>query len=524
MKKLFAFTVAAFMLLASLGAALAADLPFVDVPQGAWFYNDVKTAYESGIINGKSDTEYKPSDNMTYAEAIKLAACMNMLATEGKIEFEKGDPWYTPYVDYCISKGIIKKSYDYSEKATRSGYMEIFANCLPDDLLKEINTVEDNSIPDVPSSASYAGAVYKLYRAGILTGVDDAHNCNPNTNIQRSEVAAILTRMNNKDARLTFTMGSAKDPEKTDDKKEFAIKTQPEDIKTIGGKSVVVSIEVEGGTEPYKYQWKGDDSGNGMYAALSEGQMVSGEATKDLQLSFLNKGSIDVICVVMDADDNTLTSEKATVTAEVAELTVSEQPKDVEAKVGERSAMYLTASGGNGSYTYKWEYELEGVWVGVKGEKEFVESANSLNYTPKTVGSVKVRCIITDEDGTEVTSDEASFTVPEVKIQETLEITTQPESVTLEGQTGDVTFTVAVKGGNENNKYQWEMTPYNKSEWKAVPENDFVRTKGTNEASLTITVDDNNRLTMSINKYRCVITDENGESVTSDEVSFKTTK
>ena len=48
-----------------------------------WFYNDVKTAVELGLVNGRSETTYAPSDNLTYAEAIKLAACMNQLYTKG---------------------------------------------------------------------------------------------------------------------------------------------------------------------------------------------------------------------------------------------------------------------------------------------------------------------------------------------------------------------------------------------------------------------------------------------------------
>jgi len=45
-----------------------------------------------------------------------------------------------------------------------------------------------------------------MYRAGIVQGVDEAHNCNPNANIKRSEVAAILTRMMNEVERISFNI------------------------------------------------------------------------------------------------------------------------------------------------------------------------------------------------------------------------------------------------------------------------------------------------------------------------------
>ena len=128
-----------------------------------------------------------------------------------------GNPWYKPYVDYCKEKKIIDKEYNYTANATRAGYMEIFANALPDEGLAAINNIPDDSIPDVPSSKAYAPAIYKLYRAGILTGVNEAHNCNPLASIKRSEVAAILTRMMKEDKRARFNMGEeAKEPEVTE--------------------------------------------------------------------------------------------------------------------------------------------------------------------------------------------------------------------------------------------------------------------------------------------------------------------
>ena len=180
---------------------------FVDVKPEDWFYNDVMSAVQLGLINGKTDTEYKPYDNLTYAEAIKLAACMHQLYTDGAVTLKNGTVnWYDTYVAYCVDNGIIDKDYNYDDYATRSGYMVIFANALPDEALEKINNVPDGSIPDVPMTRAYSKAVYKLYRAGILQGSDDAHNCKPLENIRRSEVAAILSRMMDKTKRVKFSM------------------------------------------------------------------------------------------------------------------------------------------------------------------------------------------------------------------------------------------------------------------------------------------------------------------------------
>ena len=219
-KRFVSLLIVACLAASMIPAALAAT-PFVDVPNDAWYAQDVEKAYNTGLVNGKSATTYAPYDNLTYSEVIKLAACMHQRYTTGSVTLTNGNPWYQSYVDYCKGAGIISKDYNWDQPATRAGYMEIFANALPEEALAQMNTVADNSIPDVSMMHPQASAIYKLYRAGILQGNDAQHNCNPSASIKRSEVAAILTRMMDPAERIVFTMGEVTDePEKEDDKKE----------------------------------------------------------------------------------------------------------------------------------------------------------------------------------------------------------------------------------------------------------------------------------------------------------------
>jgi hypothetical protein len=179
--------------------------PFTDVAASNWFYGDVVSAYTSGLIDGKTATSFEPGSSLTYAEAVKLAACMHQKYTAGAVTLENGSPWYQSYADYAKENGIITEDYDWNAAATRAGYMEIFAAALPDSALAAKNTtIDDGAIPDVPATHENAGAIYKLYRAGVVQGVDDAHNCSPDSAIQRSEVAAILTRMMDSETRVAF--------------------------------------------------------------------------------------------------------------------------------------------------------------------------------------------------------------------------------------------------------------------------------------------------------------------------------
>lgn len=229
--------------------------PFTDVSDKAWYYTDVIRAYADKLINGKTETKFEPDMNITYAEAIKLAACMHQKYTTGEVTLTVGNPWYAPYLEYCIENGILREEhgYDLNAPATRQGYMRIFAYSLPADALEVINYVAENAIPDVKNDP----AIYKLYRAGIVGGVDAARNCNPDANIKRSEVAAVLTRMMNPAARVEFTLGEApKEEIPTEVFEKLTVTKQPEYVANADdGMLIHYSVTVEGGKAPYTYEW-----------------------------------------------------------------------------------------------------------------------------------------------------------------------------------------------------------------------------------------------------------------------------
>ncbi len=208
-KKLTGILLSALMVISMIPSfTFAAELPFTDVPKSEWYYSYVKQAFETGLINGFEDNTFRPDDSMTFAQAVKLAACMNQKYTTGSVTLTNGSPnWWDSYTAYAKQKGIINKDYEWDSLATRAEYAEIFANALPDAALKEKNNVTDGYIPDVGITHPQASAIYKLYRAGILVGTDEIGSFDPKSNIRRSEISAILTRMMNESARQEITLG-----------------------------------------------------------------------------------------------------------------------------------------------------------------------------------------------------------------------------------------------------------------------------------------------------------------------------
>ena len=209
MKRIFVVLLSALMILTMIPAvSFGAALPFTDVAETDWYYSDVQRAYETGLINGMDATTFAPESHMTYAQAVKLAACMHQKYTTGHVILQNGSPdWWDSYVEYATVNHIINKEYDWNSTASRAGYVEIFAHALPDSALQEKNEIPDDSVPDVKMSHPQSAEIYRLYRAGILTGTGTEGHFEPDNSIKRSEVSAILTRMMNQDARKTLVLG-----------------------------------------------------------------------------------------------------------------------------------------------------------------------------------------------------------------------------------------------------------------------------------------------------------------------------
>ena len=169
---------------------------FPDVALDGWYTPYVAAVYEMGLMQGNSVGAFCPGGNITLAETITLAARIHKAYHTGSADFTQGTPWYQVYVDYARENGICTVEYtDYNAPARRSEFAAILAHALPAGELTQLNAVEDGRIPDVPAGAENAAEIYLLYRAGVLTGNDAAGTFAPQSDIRRSEVAAIAARM-----------------------------------------------------------------------------------------------------------------------------------------------------------------------------------------------------------------------------------------------------------------------------------------------------------------------------------------
>ena len=162
------------------------------------------------------------------------------------------------------------------------------------------------------------------------------------------------------------------------------------------------------------------------------------------------------------------------------------QPQDVVGKVGDTATFSVEAEGDG--LTYQWQYLDPGSdWK----NSSFTTPTMSCKLTAARSGR-QYRCVITDAYDKTVTSDAATITV------KVLTITQQPQD--FEGAVGQTaTFSVAATG--DGLKYQWQYKDPGGS-WA----NSSFKTAA---MSCKLTAARDGR------QYRCVITDDYGNSVTS---------
>lgn len=201
------------VVLISASASLGDGSPFEDVRSSDWFFSDVVQAFRRGLVNGMDAAHYAPAGTLTFAQCVKLAACMRQLKTEGEVSLRSGSggaPWYRSYADYALENGILTaESEDYDRTVSRRDFVALFYRALPTDSDADLNDIPDGAIPDVAAEDPGAPEIYAFYRAGILAGYTQdaahaAHAFDPEGSVSRAEVAAILNRMFEPEARIRF--------------------------------------------------------------------------------------------------------------------------------------------------------------------------------------------------------------------------------------------------------------------------------------------------------------------------------
>lgn len=171
--------------LISILPALTKDLPFTDVTSTDWFYNDVKYAYETGLMTGTSGTAFSPEAPVTRGMV------MTILARREGIRTDRYTPWYAAGCEWAKANGISDGS-NPEAPVTRE---QLAAMLYRYAALKgrDLTAGENLNFTDAFDVSAYAlPALQWATGEKILTGSNGA--LNPQATATRAHLAAILHR------------------------------------------------------------------------------------------------------------------------------------------------------------------------------------------------------------------------------------------------------------------------------------------------------------------------------------------
>ena len=226
--KLLSILLAVLMLTALMPvSALAAALPFTDVPQDEWYYPVVKEAYEKGITNGVTRTTFEPNGTVTremFLVMLFRAADIRLDVYEQTQKPFSGDPeetvynfsdvpldqWYSAAVacaaDMGVTNGVDETHFGLGQPVTREQMAAMaarFMDVRPHAALKPA-AAPVNAFADADAVSPWAkDAVEAMRVSGVLQG-DKLQRVNPKAHATRAEAAAVILRLVDATERVSF--------------------------------------------------------------------------------------------------------------------------------------------------------------------------------------------------------------------------------------------------------------------------------------------------------------------------------
>lgn len=174
------------------------EITFSDLAGYSWAEEAINALAKKGVINGKSDAIFAPSDNVTRAEFLKMLTAALDIKAGGECPFnDVPDDWSKPYITTAYNAGIANGTADSTFEPNRPITREMGAVFAARALrFKGISAQKDEvKFSDNESISDYAkDSVYVMKYAGIISGVGD-NTFAPQETMTRAQAAKIIYGM-----------------------------------------------------------------------------------------------------------------------------------------------------------------------------------------------------------------------------------------------------------------------------------------------------------------------------------------
>lgn len=189
------------------GAEKNEEMPFTDVKETDWFYDDVAFVFSNGLFNGISQNEFAPRMTMSRAMLVTVLYRMHALfGPEGGEETAYENPfadvpdgkYYTEAVKWAAANGIVagkgNGAFDPNGEITREQLAAILYRYMQYAGIEYEATDEYITFEDESSISNFAKeAVQVMNKSGIIRGIGNGKIA-PKNSAARAEVAAMLHR------------------------------------------------------------------------------------------------------------------------------------------------------------------------------------------------------------------------------------------------------------------------------------------------------------------------------------------
>ena len=178
-----------------------APLPFPDVTEGDWFYDAVRYAYETGLMDGVGDSLFAPNSETTRAQLVtilyRLEGEPEVSGTSGFTDVEAGT-WYTDAVAWAAANGIVngvsETEFAPGKDITREQLATILFRYAEAKGYDVSARADLSAYADADQIQSYAAeSVAWAVAEGLIQGFED-NTLRPAGNATRAQIATILMR------------------------------------------------------------------------------------------------------------------------------------------------------------------------------------------------------------------------------------------------------------------------------------------------------------------------------------------
>jgi len=180
---------------------VAGAINFSDVPATAWYYKDVQLLVEKGGINGYPDGTFRPNNNITVAEFVKMS-----IGTAMGEQKQTSKHWASGFFDKAITDKIILPGdfgdSDYNRPIRREEMAYIISNLGAAIKAKETpKGASAGILTDIKDGTKYTSAIIWCTLNGIITGYQD-NTFRGENNASRAEATAMFVRLINESRRV----------------------------------------------------------------------------------------------------------------------------------------------------------------------------------------------------------------------------------------------------------------------------------------------------------------------------------